>query len=371
MSKNRSYFLGIIIGLFFCCSIFLMSCQAANGTAIYLNKISVCIFEVGYRIEIDNNTAFVSDNDGVKIINIENPSKPKIITSILIEDGAFGLEIKDDVAFIAGDTSSLVIFNISNAEQPETIGQASGTGRAYCLATTNNYCYLGHMGDNIDIINITDLTNPTFVKSISGYNYDDVLIKDDLLFGASPSGGLTIFNISDPVNPITVKSLVSLSGANSLVLKENTLFIGCHAHGIKAVNISIPSQANIIKSIPQDDGGEAIGLAITDDFLCVADNWGIEIFNITTPQTMNKVAEYRRGVSAAHDLETVGNFVYVAKGFGLGVYEISDSKSNYFPPYLYYIIPVGIILVGCISYLIIRRRKKRKEKRNSRIMNPK
>ena len=204
------------------------------------------------------------------------------------------------------------------------------------------------------------MTNPTLVKRITGTNCLVVIVQDEMLFVCNVAASLRIYNITDPVNPTIIKSL-SMEGANGLDIKDKVLYVACHMFGIKAVNITIPASAYIIRSIAQDDDGEAQGIVCTRNFVGVADNYGVEVYNITSPALMSKSAEFRRGVSAAHDIDAVGNFLFVAKGGGLGVYEISATKKAYFPPYLYYVLPIVVVVMGGLSLLITRRRKSKKE----------
>jgi len=357
MLRFRSYFFGMVIWFLVLLNpILLTSGQTIDSDIVYLNKVAECTFEIGYKIEIENNIAYVSDNDGVIIIDVENPKKPKKIGRIAMDDGGFGIEIRNDTAFVAGASPSLVIANVSNPNNPVIIGQFSGAYIAFALAVQGNYCYLGHVESDIDIIDITDLTNPTFVKQITETNLMDVIVHDEMLFVCNVAASLRIYNITDPVNPTLIKSL-TMEGANGLDIKDNVLYVACHHLGIKAVDITVPASAYVIKSIAQDDNGEAQGIVCTGNFVGVADNYGVEVYNITSPALMSKSAEFRQGVSAAHDIDAVGNFLFVAKGFGLGVYEISATKKAYFPPYLYYVLPIVVVVMGGLSFLITRKRK--------------
>ena len=135
MLSYKSCFSGLIIGFLILFNpILLANGQTINSDVIYLNKVAECTFEIGYRIDIEDNIAYVSDNDGVIIIDVENPKKPKKIGRIAMYDGAFGLEIRNDTAFMTGNSPSLVIADVSNAYEPEIIGQFSGTNNAYTVA---------------------------------------------------------------------------------------------------------------------------------------------------------------------------------------------------------------------------------------------
>jgi len=334
MLSYKSYFSVLVIGFLVLLNpILLVNGQTIDSDVIYLNKVAECTFEVGYRIDIEDNVAYVTDNDGAIVIDIENPKKPKKIGRITMNNGGFGIEIRNNTAFVAGASPSLVIANVSNPNSPVRIGQYYGTSVAYTLATQGDYCYLGYLESDITIVNITDLTNPTLVKQITGTSCTEVIVHEEMLFICTQTSGLRIYDISDPVNPSLIKTLVA-EGANGLDVKDDVLYVACHHLGIKAVDISVPASAYVIKSIAQDDDGEAQGVVCTGDFLGVSDNWGVEVYNITEPTYMAKEAEYRRGVSAAHDIA-------------------------YFPPYLYYVIPIVVVVMGGLSIFITLRRKKR------------
>ncbi|MHA1441658.1 MAG: LVIVD repeat-containing protein [Candidatus Heimdallarchaeota archaeon] len=338
--------------------ILLVSGQTIDSDVIYLNKVAECTFEVGYRIDIEDNIAYVTDNDGAIVIDIENPKKPKKIGRIPMDDSAFGIEVRNDTAFVVGGNPTLVIANVSNPHEPVIIGQYQGSYVGYTVATKGNYCYLGMWETDTAIINITDLTNPTFVKEISGTRSEDAVVHEDLLFVSTYYSEFKIFNISDPVNPVLLRTLIT-PGGNGIVIQEDTAFLACHGNGVSAVSIATPASAYVLKTISQDDEGEAQGIDITGNFCVVADNYGVEVYNVTEPTYMAKEAEYRRGVSAAHDVATAGNFLFVAKGFGLGIYEISATKKGYFPPYLYWVLPIVVVVMGGLSILITLRRKER------------
>jgi len=334
----------------------LVSSQTVFNDQIYLNKVAECTFQVGYRIDIEDNIAYVSDNKGVQIIDIENPIKPKKIGRITLDDGAFGLEVKNKTAYIAANNLGLVIANVSNPEQPEIIGQLARNESANCLTISGNYCYLGLMNGNSEIINITDKTNPTFVNQIPyGSVCVEIAINDDLLFYVDIFGGIWIFNITEPENPEYI-ALYTFRGANTIAIRENILFIGVNSV-IFVCNITEPENEQWISYTHYDDG-EVLGLVFIGNLLGVADKSGVEVYNISNPKLLIEETENRQRIFAAQDIGAVGNFLFIAKEWGLGVFEISNTKRAYFPPYLYYVLPIVIIVMGGLSLLITRRRRK-------------
>ena len=60
------------------------------------------------------------------------------------------------------------------------------------------------------------------------------------------------------------------------------------------------------------DGGEAQGVHAQGDYLYVADNYFIEVFNIADPANLQKIGEYK--VSGAHDIFVDDDIIFTAAG---------------------------------------------------------
>ena len=57
----------------------------------------------------------------IKVIDINNPSNPEIVGSINSLDHSFGLEIVDNIAFVAGGNSGLQLVDISDPSKVKII----------------------------------------------------------------------------------------------------------------------------------------------------------------------------------------------------------------------------------------------------------
>ncbi|NHJ03463.1 MAG: hypothetical protein EAX90_01455 [Candidatus Heimdallarchaeota archaeon] len=359
MLIKRNIFLGIIFSALISLNSISFVFGFDPGESIYLNKVAECTFEVGYRIITEDNIVYVTDNDGILIIDVENPYSPKKISRIESSEATFGLKVINNILYAVGG-SGLIIANVSNPSQPETLAEYTTAMGSFSVGVKDNICYLGYRENRVEIYNVSNLTNPVFITQMSAFGLDDIVIHNDLLFGADPNYGLRILNISDPINPVLVKNL-NIAGATDISINSNLLFLGCHLYGVKVIDISNPSTASVLSSSLEDDDGEAQGVIYTEGFLCVADNYGVELFNITNPSRISKIDEFRRGISAAHDIAAISNFVFVAKGFGLGIFEISNVKSFYFPPFLYYVIPISSVVVIGIGLFVYLKKVKRKK----------
>jgi len=76
------------------------------------------------------------------------------------------------------------------------------------------------------------------------------------------------------------------------------LFLAYWGYGVKVLDISNPTSPLTLDSYVDNDGGGELGLVEQDGLLYVADNYGVEIFNVSNPNSIVEVAERTSDVSA-------------------------------------------------------------------------
>lgn len=121
-----------------------------------------------------------------------------------------------------------------------------------------------------------------------------VAIRDNVLISeANPnsyfSGNLAVFDISDPTNPIELASLNTNTPAQNLVFADDILYTANGGAGVHAIDFSDPALPVRLATIPL--------------------------------QTLNVTGKY------ASDLDILGNFLYIAEGYSLRVFDISDPAA--------------------------------------------
>lgn len=138
------------------------------------------------------------------------------------------------------------------------------------------------------------------------------------------------------------------------------MHVGCHGAGKRNFSLSNPTNPSLLRSLSEDDGGKAQGVVADDDFLYVADNYGVEAYNIGNSSSPIEIAEKTNGISAAHDLDIDNDYVHVALGGGLVILELNDVRTIYIPKFFYYTIPIAAVVLGGGIFLVIKlcRRKK-------------
>ena len=338
----------------------IINLQFSNTLAnqsLYLNQVGSCNIEVGYDVHVVGDKAYVTNNDGLMVIDTQDPQHPYKVGELLI-GGAVGFVMNGSIAYIASVSSGFVIANFSNTQNPETIGSDSSSG-AYRVAISGDLAYVSYMEGGFKIFNISNPASPSLIGTYSDTRSDDIKVKGNYAYFANADLGLKIIDVTDPSNPQLIQTLSQTGGANDIHISDNILYLARWGMGIKVFNISNPTSPLALDSHDDDDGGEELGLIEKDGFLYVADNYGVELFNVSDPHSIFKVTRTTSGVSAAHDIDVDDEYVYVALGGGLLILEVSTSNQEVELLIYLIIASVGVAGIVILAYFMILKRRKR------------
>ena len=354
--RQKNVFLALILFIVMI-PLFSLNSKAQTNQQLYLNRIGFCSLEVGYDVQVVGDRAYVTNNDGLMIVDIQNPQNPQKIGEILMV-GAVGFIVEGDIAYICSVVSGFVIANISDPAQPELLGQYINGAGAYRIATSGSHAYVTYFGAGFKIFNIEDPTDPVLLGEFSDTRSDAIQIKDNFVYFGNAEVGLKVINVSDSSTPQLVTTVSQTGGANDIHITNNLLFLACWGEGIRVLDISNPLSPLRLDSYNDNDGGEELGLVEKEGFLYVADNYGIEIFNVSNPNSIVEIAERTSDVSAAHNIDVDDDYIYVAQGGGLLILEVSTTPDDGTPEgdnpdFLLYVIIISVVIaVGGISIVL-------------------
>ncbi len=291
-------------------SFFVISFIGSVGIIIIFQQ-GIPGLHVAYEVYVQNNHAFVTNNDGTIIFDISNPSHPVKIGGVLTSDGAFGVYVENDTLFIASDSDGFIMANISIPEDPVIIGEHSDGGSANSVCFEGSYAYVTEYPRGFEILDITD---PKAITKVSFYDdggeFRNVAVKDGLAYLADPATGLKVINISDPTSPERIRTVSGTHGVIDLYIYEDLLFLGCHGNGVRILDISTP-QSPIVLGQYYKTEGEAYGVTGNATHLYVADlQQGVYLLNITDPKRPIEIMHYSEAVP--HDIFYDGKYIYLA-----------------------------------------------------------
>jgi hypothetical protein len=287
------------------------------GTPIQgpIRELGRCHFGVAYNVFVEGGIAYVTGNRGVQIIDVRNPSEPRPISHIKIDDGAFGIFVEQNIAYIAGQKDGLFIADVSDPGAPGIIGVYSEKKGMYHedIVVRKDHGFVSLRDGRLIVLDISDKREPQRIGELkAGADGRGLGIRQDILYFASGFSGLEVIDVDDPASPQKIGTVPGTQGASSIEIHEQILFLGCGGQGVKILDISNPGVPKGIGAF--NDGGESNSVFYKDSYLFVADQNDrcIEILDVGDPTQPNKLAENGNDRYIPHDIFFDGRYIYTA-----------------------------------------------------------
>jgi hypothetical protein len=325
MSAKRCCLKAILVVVGLAC---LMGCQERDLNAQSpIKEVGRYDFGIGYDLFLKEKIVFVSGNKGVRIIDVGIPEKPEELSFVKLKDGAFGMFVKDNWLYIAGDRDGFFIADIADLKKPCVVFNYSGTrGITQDVKVRDSHAYVLMREGTLLVFDVSDASEAKLVSELNvGDSGAEVIPVKDVLYVANPSAGLEVIDITDPGRPKKITSVPGTAAVFSPHIHDCFMYLGCHANGIRILDISENRSPEIIGSF--QDGGEANSVFFYQSFLYVVDQNEsvVKILDVSDPTNPRKVAEnfqYR----APHDILSDGKYIYIASaGEGLVVLEYNKE----------------------------------------------
>jgi hypothetical protein len=269
------------------------------------------------RVCISNDYAYLAnDKGGLRIINISDPMNPYESGTCTVSD-CKEAKVRGNYAYVAN--GELYIFDITDPTSPEQIGFSSTTGATWSIDVKNDFAYLGdYYGRGLSVVDISDPINPfqvTFVETGEGNTFD-VQVADTLIYLAE-NDSIQIFNISDPTNPQPVGC--GKWGCVAIDVYGRFAYITNGAPGqIGIIRVSDPANLEMMSIYEANEGVKE--LAVIDTFLLAACNSRIRMLNVADSLNPQLVG-YQKTPGYNYDIAIANENIYVPTlNLGLFIY---------------------------------------------------
>ncbi|WP_428743722.1 cadherin domain-containing protein [Sulfurimonas sp.] len=306
-------------------------------SSIYINGAS------DIALSLDENQIYVSyfgsdGYGGMKIVDISDPLNLTIISSVSILDEVSNIALSADgfTTFITG-SSGVQIVDVSDSTNPTIISSVNTPTLYINPNTDNSKIFLSK-----HIVDITDLNNPAITDLIN-LPKDSYCISFDTnqtkAFTTNVySGGIQILDIIDPTNPIVLGSIKTSYRVLYIKLSEdgNTAFLTNHYNGILIVDISDPTNPIIIDSIDTPNIPNRIALNSDNSKAFIADGTsGIQIIDISGYKIEQKtpgILGFSTTIEASTSVGTVVGQakIYYSGESGITSFELTGDRADDF-----------------------------------------
>ena len=233
----------------------------------------------------DKSYAYIANGPaGLQIVEVTNPSMPKLLGAVDTPSGARGLAVVGDLVYVADSFAGLQIVDASDRGAPIIIGNV-GTFRARGVAVRDSYAYIADAENGLQIVDVTDPTFPTLLGRADTPGFADrVVLAGDLAYvAAALSGGaLHVIDVSDVSSPQIVGTLPRT--CYDVEVAGSVAYAAGSSNGLHVIDVSDPTTPGLIGSATI--GGAAAGVALSTDHVFIAGgSTGLTIMPVQCPST--------------------------------------------------------------------------------------
>ncbi|MHA1278069.1 MAG: T9SS type A sorting domain-containing protein [Candidatus Helarchaeota archaeon] len=165
------------------------------------------------------------DSLSFKVYDIQNPTFP-ILVDVLHLSACNNIEFSDTLAFACGE-SYFYVLNVSDPENVSIISSLSTQQTGKNLVVSYPYVYVANLNHSIQIIDISNPLMPQIISTIPTVdeNYDIEIFNNGLLTSGGDFGGLRLYQLNDPINPVLVDSFDSPGYAQRFDKKNDFIYL--------------------------------------------------------------------------------------------------------------------------------------------------
>jgi len=262
------------------------------------------------------------------IIDISDPSDPRRMSYLDTPESASFVQVKDDFAYVITGTGGLKIVDIRDASAPEleVTLDISVLGSCRGITISENMIYVAaDLG--LQILDISDPMNPIFIGSVVTPDWAyDVAVKNGNAYVTGNNMGLRVIDTTnESLNPAMIGYEDITQGyAKSVTVNDNIAYVALGDEGFQVINIADKSDPETMATYNTKDANE---IKVTGDTAFVADgSLGLRIIDISNPY-QPKLRDYEDTPGYAGGIDIEGDTAYVADGSGgLQVIRVADTS---------------------------------------------
>ncbi len=275
-------------------------------------------------ITINGNYAFVSTSTGVTILDITTPTAISQIGHH-DTDKVYRTTVNDTYAFLAKKENGLEIINIANPVNPVSIVNFTNLLSVESSAIKNNLVYLAAETEGMVVVNVSEITTPTISSRYNSYKSGeliDVAVINDVTYAANQSGGIVVFNSSNPYQLEQVNVVFPEEKITGISLNKSTelLYFTAEGEGVIITNISDNYLApTIIGNYSLSSSDVVNDFVVYNDLALLAcEESGLVVVDISNPMSPNYLSQVFNGEEVLK-VDLKENYAFVVRSSNLGV----------------------------------------------------
>ena len=247
-----------------------------------------------YSSVIEGNYAYVGMEDSLLVLNISDKSTPQKVGDYEIPDASWSkvrcFHYESSQVFLAvhGEDLPLQILDVSDPSNPQPAASYKAPDAIISLRTGNSHLYVTSF-NSLLVYDLSNPSSPAFLKEYEEFNNLGFLqFENSTLYGISGNGDkLLLLNAANPNNLVQMGEYTAQSSwFGHFVIDQNRSYLQTNDKRLEIADISDPSSPQFLGQA--NLAGELRDIAVKDTLIFSAyrnseTERGVEIFSVSSP----------------------------------------------------------------------------------------
>lgn len=310
-----------------------------NGidTLDYINFIPV---EDVRQIDLSDDLIYVADGFGssMRIFSVADPMNPVPVGAYTNYSVGSGVCVRDSLAFFSNVNNGLIIINVKDPKNPFKISEFNPIQGIIRAVADEQYVYTSSRGAGFKIVDISDPYHPFQVGGGNPGGSNLLITEDKILYVAQPKTyreniGIIVFNVNDPFFPVQIGSYITGSNYNNINLRDDLIYVTGWDFGIQIFPDDDIYQPKDIQTVLSDYQPEELIFHNDIGFLFAFE--GIYILDCSDP-LLPVLNGFIDTPYEPQEIQVINSLLYVACGVeasfdyfpgALQIYDISNPRN--------------------------------------------
>jgi len=280
----------------------------------------------------DDVLYFLVEGEGLRVVDVSDPSSPEPLAALAFPDGEGGAEgkvhLESGYAFVADGASGLRILDVVDPLAPKALGRLADLDDARGVFTTNGFAYVADGQDGVALVEITDLRAPRLTSRLATAGpAGNVFVAEDWAYVAD-SLGVRVLDVGTPRAPRAVGAIESPAYPVGASPAGRHTFVLDGAQGrVWAIDLAQPDAPRVAGVIDVPLAGrESSAISAAGGYAFVAaGERGLAILDVRDPAAMSLLGGL--DTVTPFDVHAADGRVYLASGRdGLELVDVADPR---------------------------------------------
>jgi hypothetical protein len=278
-----------------------------------------------YKLKIKEDIGYVASSvAGLISFDFNDPYNPKFLGQLPSNEGTVDIALENNHAFLISDKSFSII-DINNPSEliksgETTIKTIPAYTYLYSVAVSDTVAVITTGHNYITFINISDYTNPYIEIELPVAAYPaDLFIYNNYLISAEYNSGLSIYDLTE--NPPTkIAEIKKYLPVLAIIVSGDRLYTAASG-GLAIFDITKPDEPVELGYINTPGGRASVDLAYTGKFIYMAYGFQLEVINVSDPYAPFISGYISNNFPGFWGVDASANLVLVTKSiYGVEIY---------------------------------------------------